>query len=171
MRNSNPTGDRDNAVHRWGMRWAALSFLIVLGLVAWACLGENRRGQIGDAVQTVRDGAQDASTSVQGKIAEVRTSARNVGLEQKISARLHGDRSLGAEQIEVSVLEEGTATLKGLVPHAEAKAKAVALTRDTRGVMHVVDQLAVPPPARIYGAPEPAPEPEPAVATRSRTLR
>ena len=169
MSYSKPPEARVGVVHKWGMRWAALTLVIAVGLVAWACMGEGRRGQIGDAVKTVRDGAQDASASVQGKITEVRTTARNAGLEQRIEARLHSDTSLGAEQIEVSVVEEGTATLKGMVPHSAAKEKAVALTRDTRGVVKVVDRMAVPPPARVYDASET--DAEPAVAERPRTVR
>ena len=132
--------------------------LVVLGVAAWYGLGAGRRGQIGDAVQTVSDGARDASTNVQGKVAEARTSARNAGLEQKVSARLHGDKSLGAEKIEVTVLEEGTATLKGQVPDAAAKEKAVALTRDTRGVLRrggPPGHPAAPPGLRRLATPSP----------------
>ena len=169
MRQANQAEGREPVRNRWAMRGGILAVLIMLGLAAWIALGEGRRGQIGDAVQTVTDGAQDASTSVQGKISDARTSARNLGLEQKVSARLHGDKSLGAEKIEVSVLVEGTATLKGLVPSAAAKEKAVALTRDTRGVTRVMDHLAVTPPPRVFDARDP--QPEPVVATRPQTTR
>ena len=158
------------AMGKWGMRGALLAVAIMLGLAAWIALGEARRGRIGDAVQTVTDGAQDASTNVQGKISDARTSARKVGLEQKVSDRLHGDKSLGAEKIEVTVLDEGTATLRGQVPDAAAKEKAVALARDTRGVVRVVDHVAVTPPPRVFDARDPQPV-TPALATKRQVTR
>jgi osmotically-inducible protein OsmY len=147
-----------------------VALLLGLGVAAWAGIGPGRRGQVGEALQLVSDRAREASTSVQGKLAEARTSARNDALEQQVAARLHGEKTLGAEKIEVTVLDEGTATLKGQVPDALAKDKAVALTRDTRGVLRVEDHLAIPPAPRYFAAPAAA-APQSAVAARSRVVR
>ena len=45
-------------------------------------------------------------------------------------------------------VKEGIATLRGSVPTAKAKARALELTRETVGVLQVIDQLAVEPPPR-----------------------
>jgi osmotically-inducible protein OsmY len=142
----------------------------VLAVVGWAGLGRDRQRQVEGTVRTISQGVQDASATVQGKLAEAQTSARNLGLEQQIAARLHSEKTFDAEKIEVHVEDGGTAVLKGLVPDAAAKEKAVALTRDTRGVLTVVDHLAVVPPARVIVAPA-APASDAAVAGRPRPLR
>jgi hypothetical protein len=71
---------------------------------------------------------------------------------------------------------ECTAVLRGLVPDAAAKEKAVALTQDTKGVLKVVDHLAVLPKPRVISIPETQAPSEPgdevpAVAVRPRPLR
>ena len=55
------------------------------------------------------------------------------------------------------MLEPGTAILRGSVPDAAAKQRAVLLARDTVGVSQVVDELAVlPTPVRVIPATPPA---------------
>jgi osmotically-inducible protein OsmY len=152
------------------MRWWVVAVVPVLGVAGWSGLGRDRQRQVHGAVRKITQGVQDASATVQDKFAEAQTSARNVGLEQQIEARLHSEKTLDAEKIELHVEDESTAILKGLVPDAAAKEKAVALTRDTRGVLQVVDHLAVVPPPRIIVA-RPANETVPAVAGVSRLQR
>lgn len=153
-----------------GAWWWVAAALLGLGVAGWIILGQARQRQVEGTVRTITQGVQDASANIQDKFAEAQTSARNLGLQQQIEARLHGEKTFDANQIEVHVEEENTAILKGLVPDATAKEKAVALTRDTRGVNKVVDQLAVVPPARVIVAP-PADDNVPADAGRPRPLR
>ncbi len=153
---------------RVGRALLVLGVAICLGMAAWASLGGERRGQVSGTVRTLADGAQDASTNVQGQLVKARTSAVNLGLEQTVGSRLHGDKTLGSEKIEIRVEDASTVVLKGLVPDEASKEKAVALARDTRGVQKVVDHLAITPAPRVIDASAPA---GPAVATRPRSLR
>jgi hypothetical protein len=148
---------------------------VAIGVVgaAWTGVGQDHRGPangVGGAVRTFAQGVQEASSSVRDRFAAARISARNLGLEQQIKSRLQGDKTFDAERIEVQVADESTAILKGLVPDAAAKEKAVTLTRDTRGVLKVMDHLAVPPPPRVISAPA-ADDSMPAVAARPRPVQ
>lgn len=136
------------------VRLLTLGALLAAGLGIWYAVDVERREKINGAMQTVKEGAQDASASVRGKVDDIKTSARISALEAKVSGRLHDDATLSGEQIAVSVPEEGTVTLKGLVPDEESKDKAVELARETRGVRKVVDHLAIPPPPRVFGTAE-----------------
>ena len=159
------------------VRWTIAGGLFGLGLAAWAGAGRDRRGPaeadagtIDGAVRTITQGVQDASDTVRDKFTTARASARNLGIEQQITTRLRQDKTLEANRIEVHVEDESTAVLKGLVPDDESKEKAVQLTRDTRGVLKVIDHLAVPPPPRVITSPR-EDDGVPAVATRSRSVR
>jgi hypothetical protein len=82
------------------------------------------------------------------------------------------DKTLDAEKVQVSVEPEGTVIHKGLVPDLAAKEKAVSLVRDTRGVVQVIDHLAIPPTPRIVDAPADGNNVEPAtIAERSISRR
>ena len=150
-----------------GTRWWVATAVLGLGAAAWAGLDRERQRQAEGTVRTITQGVQDASAAVQNKYVEARTSARNLGLQQQVGSRLRGDKSLDAGKIEVHVEDESTAVLKGLVLDAAAKEKAVELTRDTRGVLKVVDHLAVTPPPRVITAPT-ADDAAPAVAVLPR---
>jgi hypothetical protein len=58
--------------------------------------------------------------------------------------------------LELEVRDDAVVFLRGTVPDAEAKKRAVVLARDTVGVNQVVDELAVAPPAKVVPAPLPA---------------
>lgn len=159
------------------VRWTIAGGMLGLGLAAWSGAGRDRRGSseadggtIDGAVRTFTQGVQDASDTVRDKLTSARASARNLGIEQQIANRLRQDKTLEADRIEVHVEDESTAVLKGLVPDEDSKEKAVQLTRDTRGVLKVIDHLAVPPPPRVITSPREDDE-APAVATRSRAIR
>lgn len=131
---------------------------------------------LGSAVETLAAGVHDATETVREKFAAVQSSARNLGIEQQVSARLHGDKTFDANKIELHVEEEGTAVLRGLVPDAAAKERAVELTQDTKGVLKVIDHLAVVPKPRIISVPQAelkadVIESVPAVAARPRPIR
>ncbi len=150
-----------------------------LGLLAagWAGGLSDRYGEPEGPVGTFRGACRTIAKGVRYTIAHVHdccsndgTSVRSLGLGQQIETRLCQDKKVDAEQITVHVDEEGIATLKGLVPDSTHKEKAVALTRDTRGVVRVVDNLAVPPPTRVIDTPVGDAVPT-GVASQTPTLR
>jgi hypothetical protein len=136
---------------------SALGGLVAgLLLAGWAAGGTDRYGEpegffggVRGAYRTVVKGLRYTTASVRDCGSQSPSSVRNLGLGQQIETRLCQDKRVDSEGIIVQVEDDGTAVLKGLVPDAAHKEKAVALTRDTRGVARVVDHLAVPPPPRV----------------------
>ena len=152
---------------------------IGLGLLAasWAGGLSDRYGEPEGLVGTFHGACRTAGKGFRYTVAHVRdcfaeegTSVRSLGLGQQVETRLCQDKKLDAQGITVHIDEDGTATLRGLVPDASHKEKAVALTRDTRGVVRVVDHLAVPPPARVIETPVGDAMPT-GVASQTRTVR
>ncbi len=68
-----------------------------------------------------------------------------MGLVPRVYGRLHWDKALNASQLMVKA-EGGTVTIRGTVPDQAAKAKVIALAKDTVGVTRVVVQLHVVSP-------------------------
>ncbi len=123
----------------------------VFGLVAtWGCVTLAQQGQVGqgfdNAGRVMKRGFQSAGNAVQGGFLKTRTSVHNMEVVSRVYSRLHWDKALTTSNLELEVTNGGIATLTGVVPDAEAKAKALALTSETVGVMQVVDQVVVTPP-------------------------
>jgi len=148
----------------------------LLGAVAfvWAGAGRAQEGagekvgeRLDEAGKAIKRGLQRSGEAVRESFARTRTSVQNMGIEARIFGRLHWDREINGSPIELEVKDASVAILKGSVPSAAVKAKAVALARDTVGVTQVIDQLAVNPPTRVVpGGPRgtgdaPAPRPVP----------
>ncbi|MBX9584418.1 MAG: BON domain-containing protein [Gemmataceae bacterium] len=64
-------------------------------------------------------------------------------VEDRVAARLAADKRLQGVDFAVSA-DGGAVTLRGVVPDAAARRKAVALAENTVGVEKVTDELAVP---------------------------
>jgi hypothetical protein len=112
--------------------------------------------QIGEKLDSVGRGivrgAQDLSDSVRQRFEAVRSDVSRMGVQPRVYARLHWDKSLNTARMEVHMLRDGVVLLRGTVPDAAARAHAVALARDTLGVNGVVDELET-----VIPAPAPAP--------------
>ena len=76
-----------------------------------------------------------------------------MGLAPRVYGRLHWDKALHSSQFVVKA-EGGTVTIRGTVPDDTAKAKAIALVKDTFGVNRVVVQLHVLSPGGETTSPE-----------------
>src|SRR4051794_14075494 len=88
-------GTKDGLMTR--TRWAIVG--VALGLIpaAWVSLDQAPRGSaqgVGGAVRMIARGVQDASSSARAQFVQARASARNLGIEQQIRARLVGDKTL-----------------------------------------------------------------------------
>jgi len=62
-------------------RAVGLAAFLTVGLGIRYAVNVDRRPRIEGAMQTVRDGAQDASASARGKVADYRATARKSGLD------------------------------------------------------------------------------------------
>jgi hyperosmotically inducible protein len=109
--------------------------------------------KIDEAGRAVERGLQRAGESIREAFARTREAVHAMGVEARVYGRLHWDKALADCNIELDV-RDGVATLRGTVPDAAAKTKAVELTRDTVGVTRVVDQLTISPTTRTVPAAE-----------------
>jgi hypothetical protein len=98
-----------------------------------------RRGII-DAEDAVRDGLSKTGETVREGFAKTRDSVQGMGLIPRVYGRLHWDKALYSSNLFVKA-EGGTVTIRGLVPDEAAKARAIALVKDTVGVSRVVVEL------------------------------
>jgi osmotically-inducible protein OsmY len=104
-------------------------------------------------------GAQEVTDSVWKRFETVRADVARMGIQPRVYARLHWDKTLNSARIEVHMLRDGVVLLRGVVPDAVAKAHAVALVRDTVDVTGVVDELDVIVPAPATPASSAVPVP------------
>jgi osmotically-inducible protein OsmY len=120
-----------------------MSTFVLAGSLVVLISSASARGQsvgqrIGEAIDQVSSGVQQAWQ-------QVKEAGNRMGVEARVYARLRWDKAIHSATIDIEVPKAGTVVLKGSVPDAAAKKKAVELANDTIGVEQVVDQLAVAP--------------------------
>lgn len=130
-------------------RWALLGPFLAAGLAAATALAQDNRpakttgDKLDDAVKSIKRGAREAGQSIQQEFEHARTSVHNMGISGRIYGRLHWDKNLQTSDVKIDVQEDGVTTLSGTVSDAKAKAKALALTQDTVGVVKVMDRMTI----------------------------
>jgi hypothetical protein len=102
--------------------------------------------KIDEVGRAIKKGLQNAEETVREGFHRSRELVQGMGVMSRVYGRLHWDKWLQSCPLNLKV-EGGIVTLRGTVPDAAARAKAVALTRDTVGVTQVIDQLDVVPPS------------------------
>jgi len=99
---------------------------------------------VDSVVQGIKRGARATTETLQEQYQRARTSVQNMGVQSRVYSRMHWDKDLNGDRIDVEV-KEGTAILRGVVKTPRAKVKAVDLARDTVGVDRVDDHLTIDP--------------------------
>ena len=132
---------------------------VTLALVGMAGIGWAQQGPVGKVGQaldgagkSIKRGVLGAEAAVQDSFARTRASVHNMEVVSRVYSRLHWEKSLTTANLDIEVRADGIAVLRGVVPDAAAKEKAVTLTADTVGVVKVIDQLAIALPTRIVPA-------------------
>jgi hyperosmotically inducible protein len=113
-----------------------------------------RVGQKIDGVgRGLKQGALEITDVVRKKFEVVQTDVQRMGAHHRVYARLHWDKMLHGSNVEVHLLRDGAVLLRGVVPDAEAKQRAILLAGETEGVSGVVDELTtLVPPVEIQSA-------------------
>lgn len=107
--------------------------------------GEKIKEKVDGAVDSLKRGAVNAEEAIKNQYARARDAVAKMGVEGRVHARLHWDKSLVGSKVELSSPKVGVITLSGAVPDAKTRAKAVAVTTETVGVTEVIDMLTVGP--------------------------
>lgn len=134
---------------------AALTAALAGGFAARAQQQSGIAGRVGGALDK---GGRAIKNGVQGAFARTQTTVNTMQVLDRVYSRLHWEKALTTSVLEVEVQPGGVTLLRGAVPDAAAKTKAVDLARNTVGVIQVVDQLSVAP---VTDVSTPAPVVEP----------
>jgi osmotically-inducible protein OsmY len=128
--------------------------IVGLLLLAWTTAAqepktttEKLKEKASNAAGAVKKGVASAEEGVKEQYARAKVAIHNMEVQHRVYARLHWDKALTASKIELSMVNEGVATLTGTVPDAKAKAKAIQLANDTVGVTQVIDRMTIGTPA------------------------
>lgn len=90
-------------------------------------------------------GLNQLGKEVREQWTDIRRSVERMGTQGRVYSRVHWDKDLESAEIAIDLQSKDTVVLKGSVPNAAAKKKAVQLARDTVGVTQVIDELAIAP--------------------------
>ena len=104
---------------------------------------EKIKEKAGSAVNSIKKGAASAEEAIREKYEQARAGVSKMGIEARVYARIHWDKTLADAKIDLSAPSEGVIAVTGVVADEKVKAKALELTRDTIGVTQVVDHLTV----------------------------
>jgi len=135
--------------------------ILVLGTVAASCLlfaaamladKAGSHTTLGDRVDTavgaIRQEAGAVADQLRRGIEQARVEVDKLGTNGRIYARLHWDKTLAGSTFDIEVRDGGRVVLRGAVPDASARSRAVELARNTVGVDQVTDELKVAATAR-----------------------
>src|ERR1700756_3660740 len=124
--------------------------LLAVGLLCLAT-GPLALGQVVDqppsrvdrGLQELKQGVSDVAATVREKFDQAKIAIHNLGVEGRVYSRIHWDKALTDEAVQMEMQSEGVVVLNGSVRNEMARVKAVQLTNDTVGVTQVIDHLAV----------------------------
>jgi hyperosmotically inducible protein len=126
-----------------------LAVIVVVGfflLGYWTGGGPGSRDVVGTGGVVDTDRARERGAELGERAAsataQVREAAGEVSLTTKIKAKMALDDMVKARAIDVTT-DNGVVTISGTVDSAAERARALALAKETEGVVRVVDNLKV----------------------------
>jgi osmotically-inducible protein OsmY len=109
--------------------------------------GKSAGQKLDEAGRSIKKGFEDVGDTIRNQFVKARQSVHDMGVVSRVYGRLHWDKALTSSNLNVDV-KNGVATLRGSVPSAKSKLKAVDLAADTVGIDKVVDELGIQPATR-----------------------
>ncbi len=114
--------------------------------------GQTAGQKLDEAGRSIKKGLQNARDAIRDEFSKARDAVHNMSIETRVYGRLHWDKALTTSTLEIDV-KSGVVTLRGSVPSARARLKAVELAADTVGITKVIDQLSIQPTTNSAPAP------------------
>jgi hyperosmotically inducible periplasmic protein len=129
----------------------AVPTMLALCVASWVGIGraqqegaaEKAGEKLDNVGRKIKKGLEKAEDAVREGFHRTRESVHGMGVVARVYGRLHWDKALHTSPLTIRV-EDGALVLRGAVPNAAAKARAVDLAADTVGVTKVVDELTLP---------------------------
>jgi hyperosmotically inducible protein len=132
------------------------SAVLVSGVISLPAVTNAQQGAAQRAGEALDNAGRNIRRGVERAFVRTRAAVLEQELMTRVYSRLHWDKLLVSSTLDLEIRDDGVVFLRGAVPSADAKKRAVVLARDTVGVTRVVDELAVAPPANVVPAPAPA---------------
>ena len=137
-----------------------------------------QQGVAGRAAEAIDNAGRNIRRGVENAVVRSQEAIQAQDVLGRVYSRLHWDKVLAGAILELEVRADGLVVLRGSVPNAAAKKRAVLLASDTVGVIKVVDETSVPEPVRVVTPEEPVkpsrvipkPVPPPAAVTTGTTI-
>ena len=104
--------------------------------------GEAVGGAVDGVVESIKRGAKSTTETLQEQYQRAKSSVHGMTVQARAYGRLHWDKDLNDAKLDLE-MKDGTAILRGTVKSLQARAKAIALARDTVGVDRVDDHLTI----------------------------
>jgi osmotically-inducible protein OsmY len=108
---------------------------------------EKAGSKLDDVGRSIKRRLESAGDAVREQFERARESVHNMDVASRVYGRLHWDKTLTTSTLNLDV-KGGVVTLRGTVPDAKARVKAVELAADTVGIFKVIDQLTIQAPPR-----------------------
>jgi osmotically-inducible protein OsmY len=115
---------------------------VVVFCTALAVGQQKDSDSIGDKVNR---GLERAERRLRETWGDIQKATHRMTVQGRVYARLYWDKSLAEAPFQVETKDGGVVVLKGSVPSAEAKHRAVELAQSTVGVNDTVDELGIAP--------------------------
>jgi hyperosmotically inducible periplasmic protein len=110
------------------------SAFLVAGLAGLPAVTSAQQGATQRAREALDNAGRNIRRGVERAFARTRAAVLEQELMTRVYSRLHWDKLLVGSALELEVRDDGVVFLRGSVPDAAAKKRAVLLARDTVGV-------------------------------------
>jgi osmotically-inducible protein OsmY len=115
--------------------------LPLVGFAKQEGVGQKVSDKLNQAGQAIKKETRKVTDAISKEFDKVKADVGRMGIHHRVYSRIHWDKALHSSKIEVHVFKGGAVLLRGTVPDAAAKARAVALANDTVDVTEVTDEL------------------------------
>jgi osmotically-inducible protein OsmY len=128
-----------------------MSRMLMRGAVCLAifCVALNVVGQDEKKDDSISDkinrGLDRAEKKLRETWGDIQKATHRMTVQGRVYARLYWDKQLADAPFQVETKDGGVVVLKGSVPTAEAKHRAIELAQSTVGVHEAIDELGVAP--------------------------
>ena len=151
--------------------WILLSTLGLTFAVAALQPAPAQDGPLQRAGRALDKAGKNIRSHIEAEVTRVQISAQEREVLNRVVRRIEWDKQFVRSTMRIEAQAGGTIVLRGSVPDAVAKRRAVDLTESTVGVTRVVDELAIlgqvqvietsPNPRPIESTPAPPQTPDP----------
>lgn len=90
-------------------------------------------------------GVREAESKLRETWGDIKRGTQRMTVQGRVYARLYWDKSLADSTIKIEPKDGGVVVLKGSIPSAQARRRAVELAQTTVGVNETIDELAIAP--------------------------